>query len=147
MDANSLMFLFAGIAISAAVFALLILFYPKLTERAAGASGTGKEANRALLPFVFYGILAAYRTGERSLREGYPIPSGKDKKKLAGSVYQVLPAKIEGEEVASVKERVSPEQFEQMVQDSFSGFDSFFKDNQTHFDSQFESWKKDHPRA
>ncbi len=145
MDANSLMFLFAGIAISAAVFALLILFYPRLTERSTGASGT--EANRALLPFVFYGMLAAYRTGERSLREGYPIPSGQDKKKLAGSVYQVLPAKIDGEEVASVKQHVSPEQFEQMVQDSFSRFDSFFKDNQSHFDGQFETWKKEHPRA
>lgn len=147
MDANSLMFLFAGIAISAAIFALLILYYPRLTERSTGALGAAKEANRGLSPFVFYGILAAYRLGERALREGYPIPPGQDKKKMAGSVYQVLPAKIGDEEVASVKQRISSEQFEQMIQDSFSGFDSFFKDNQSHFDGQLEAWKKEHPRA
>ncbi|MBI4789362.1 MAG: hypothetical protein HY782_20210 [Chloroflexi bacterium] len=140
MDVNSLIFLFAGIAISSAIFALLIFFYPRLVEREAGAA---EDMERLLLPIAFYGIDAAYRTTECALGDGYPPLSPADKKKIAESVYHALPAKVGDLDASAVRERISPQQFEQIVQDAFKRSEDYYKANEMYFDEQYEAWKKE----
>ncbi len=177
MDTNSLMFLLIGIAISAALFAVLVFFYPQITERrvekaaetpaekpAESAAGkpaetpaetaaekpmekpAEKTADEILRPFLFYGICSAYRTAERAIYDGHPMMWGTDKRKIADSVYDALPAQIDGREASAIKSEVSREQFAEMVQRAFDEFDKFCKENQAFFDQQFETWKQEHPR-
>lgn len=171
MDTNSLMFLFIGIAISAAIFALLVFLYPQMTERraqkpaatapaaepaaetpaaapteAVAPKPAEKTNEQVLLPFLFYGICTAYRTAERAIFDGYPMMWGTDKKKLADSAYDVLPAEVDGRATSALKSEVSKEQFAEMVQRAFGEFDQFCKENQAFFDQQFETWKQEHPR-
>ncbi len=141
MDANSLIFFFAGISISAAIFAALVFFYPQLADRPKAQS-----ADTALLPFLFYGICGAFRTTERAAANGYPLLAGPDKKSVADAVYAVLPAPTGKSAGAIVKDIVSQEQFAQRVQDAFDGFDAFYRDNQDLFDEQYELWQQAHPR-
>ena len=147
MDVNSLIFLFTGIAISAAIFASLIYFYPRLVEREASATASDQEIERALLPFAYYGIDAAYRTTECAMSDGYPPLSTAEKKKIAESTYQVLPPKVGDFDVSRVKGLVSTDQFKQMVNDAFNRSDAFYKANEMYFDEQYETWKKEHPRT
>ncbi len=169
MDTNSLMFLFIGIAISAAIFALLVFLFPQITERRAekpaaapaeksaetpaeapaeapAAKPAEKTSEQILLPFLFYGICTAYRTAERAIFDGYPMMWGTDKKRIADSAYDVLPSEVDGRATSAVKSAVSKEQFAEMVQRAFGGFDKFCKENQAFFDQQFEAWKQEHPR-
>ncbi len=155
MDTNSLMFLFIGIAISAAIFAVLVFFYPQIAERrvdkpaekpAEPPKPVEKSAEETLLPFLFYGICSAYRTAERAVFDGYPLVWGADKKKMADGAYAALPAQIDGRETSAIKSEVSNEQFGEMVQRAFDRFDQFCKENQALFDQQFETWKQEHPR-
>jgi hypothetical protein len=157
MDTNSLMFLFIGIAISAAIFAVLVFFYPQITERRvekASATSTEKSAEKpaekadeqALRPFLFYGICCAYRTAERAVYDGHPMMWGTDKRKIADSVYDVLPSAIDGREASAIKSEVSKEQFAEMLQRAFDEFDKFCNENKAFFDQQFEAWKQEHPR-
>ncbi len=161
MDTNSLMFLLIGIAISAALFALLVFFYPQMTERRIEKAAetpavkptekptdkpAEKTAEQVLRPFLSYGICSAYRTAERAIYDGHPMMWGTDKNKIADSVYDVLPTAIDGREASALKSEVSKEQFAEMVQRAFDEFDQFFKENQAFFDRQFEAWKQEHPR-
>jgi hypothetical protein len=165
MDTNSLMFLLIGIAISAALFAVLVFFYPQITERrvekatapaAEKPAETSTEklmekpaektAEEVLRPFLFYGICCAYRTAERAIYDGHPMMWGTDKRKIADSVYDALPAQIDGREASAIKSEVSKEQFGEMVQRAFDEFDKFCNDNKAFFDQQFEAWKQEHPR-
>lgn len=169
MDTNSLMFLLIGIAISAALFAFLVFFYPQITERRVEKAAESaaekpaetpaekpseeplqkpaeKTAEQILRPFLFYGICSAYRTAERAVYDGHPMMWGTDKRKIADSVYDALPAQINGREASAIKSEVSREQFAEMVQRAFDEFDKFCKENQGFFDQQFEAWKQEHPR-
>jgi hypothetical protein len=68
---------------------------------------------------------------------------GADKKKIADSIYAMLPDKVAIFEVILVKRIVTPERFEQLVQDTFDRSDRFFIEHQKHFDDLFEKWKAD----
>jgi len=68
---------------------------------------------------------------------------GADKKKIADSIYAMLPDKVGIFEVILVKRIVTPERFEQLVQDTFDLSDRFFIEHQKHFDDLFEKWKAD----
>lgn len=66
---------------------------------------------------------------------------GVDKKKIADSMYSMLPDKVGIFEVVLVKRIVSQERFEQLVQNVFDSSDRFFVEHQAHFDELFEEWK------
>jgi len=140
MDQNAWMMLFVGIAISSGLFALGTVLYPKLrTEKQGYPFETEIEA--ALLPIVFQGICSAYRLSEKSVDNIHQRIRGVDKKKIANSIYAMLPDNIGVFEVVLVKCIVSPERFEQLVQNVFDGSDRFFIEHQAHFDELFEKWK------
>ena len=62
---------------------------------------------------------------------------------MADSIYSMLPDKIGDHDLTLVKAVVTPERFEQLVQDAFDRFDRFFMEHQTHFDRLFEEWLKE----
>jgi hypothetical protein len=68
---------------------------------------------------------------------------GAEKKKIADSIYPMLPNKVGRFEVILVKHIVPQERFEQLVQDTFDRSDRFFIEHQKHFDDLFEKWKAD----
>jgi hypothetical protein len=45
-------------------------------------------------------------------------------------------------DLSMVKALITPQRFEQLVQDAFDRFDRFFVEHQKHFDDLFEEWKK-----
>jgi hypothetical protein len=140
MDQNAWIMLFVGIALSCGLFALGVVLYPKLkTEKQDYPFEAQIEA--ALLPIVFQGICAAYRLSENSVDTIHQRIKGVDKKKVADSIYSMLPEKIGSYEVVLVKRIVSRERFEQLVQDTFDTSDRFFVEHQAHFDDLFEKWK------
>jgi hypothetical protein len=140
MDQNAWIMLFVGIALSCGLFALGVVLYPKLkTEKQDYPFEAQIEA--ALLPIVFQGICAAYRLSENSVDTIHQRIKGVDKKRVADSIYSMLPEKIGSYEVVLVKRIVSRERFEQLVQDTFDTSDRFFVEHQAHFDDLFEKWK------
>ena len=140
MDQNAWTMLLVGIAISCGLFALGVILYPKLrTEKQGYPFEAAIEA--ALLPLIFNGICSAYRISERSVDSIHQRIRGADKKKIADSMYAMLPDKIGIFEVVLVKRIVSQERFEQLVQNVFDSSDRFFVEHQSHFDELFEKWK------
>lgn len=140
MDQNAWIMLFVGIAISCGLFALGIVLYPKLKTEKQGYPFEA-EIEAALLPIIFQGISAAYRVSENSMDNVRQRIKGADKKKIADSIYAMLPDKVGIFEVILVKRVVTPERFEQLVQDTFDLSDRFFIEHQKHFDDLFEKWK------
>jgi hypothetical protein len=146
MDQNAWIMLFVGIAVSAGLFALGVVLYPKLkTERQGYPMEAAIEA--ALLPLIFQGICAAYRMSEQGVDELHQRIKGADKKQIANSIYRMLPDKVGDYDLGLVKHLITPERFEQLVQDAFDRFDRFFVEHQTHFDDLFEKWKADNKPA
>jgi hypothetical protein len=76
-----------------------------------------------------------------------PIVKGADKKQIANSIYRMLPDKVGDYDLSLVKHLITPERFEQLVQDAFDRFDRFFVEHQTHFDDLFEKWQADNKPA
>jgi hypothetical protein len=68
---------------------------------------------------------------------------GADKKKMADSIYRMLPDKVGDFDLILIKNVVTEERFERLVQDTFDRFDRFFVEHQAHFDDLFEQWKKE----
>ncbi len=146
MDQNAWIMLFVGIAVSAGLFALGVVLYPKLkTERQGYPLEAAIEA--ALLPLIFQGICAAYRMSEQGVDQLHQRIKGADKKQIANSIYRMLPDKVDDYDLGLVKHLITPERFEQLVQDAFDRFDRFFVEHQTHFDDLFETWKADNKPA
>jgi hypothetical protein len=142
MDQNAWIMLFVGIAVTSGLFALGVVLYPKLkTERQGYPFEAAIEA--ALLPLIFQGVCAAYRLSEKGVDELHQRIQGADKKKMADSIYRMLPEKVGDFELNLVKRIVPPERFAQLVQDAFDRFDRFFVGHQAHFDQLFEQWKAD----
>ena len=132
--------LLVGIAISCGLFALGVMVYPKLrTEKQGYPFEAAIEA--ALLPVIFQGICSAYRLSEKSVDDIHQRLKGADKKKIADSLYGMLPEKIGVFEIVLVKRIVTQERFEQLVQNVFDSSDRFFVEHQAHFDELFEKWK------
>lgn len=140
MDQNAWTMLLVGIAISCGLFALGVVLYPKLKTEKQGYPFE-VEIEAALLPFIFQGICSAYRLSEKSVDNVHQRIKGADKKKIADSIYAMLPDKIGVFEVVIIKRIVSRERFEQLVQDTFDRSDRFFVEHQQHFDDLFEKWK------
>ena len=142
MDSNAWIMFFVGIAVTSGLFALGVVFYPKLkAERQGYPFEAAIEA--ALLPIIFQSICAAYRLSERSVDELHQRLQGADKKEIADSIYGMLPDKIGDFDLNLVKRIVPKERFEQLVQDTFDRFDRFFVQYQGHFDDLFEHWAAD----
>jgi hypothetical protein len=131
---------FVGIAITSGLLALGVVLYPKLKGQ---TQGYPMEAaiEAALLPVIYEGICAAYRMSEKSMDELRRRIQGADKKKIADSIYRMLPDKVGDYELNLVKHLIPQERFEQLVQDAFDRFDRFFVEHQAHFDDLFEQWK------
>jgi hypothetical protein len=146
MDQNAWIMLFVGIAVSSGLFALGVVLYPKLKRE---KQGYPLEAaiEAALLPIIYEGICAAYRMSEKSVDEFRQRIKGADKKKIADSIYRMMPDKIGDYDLGLVKYLVTPERFEQLVQDAFDRFDRFFVEHEAHFDELFEKWKADNAPA
>jgi hypothetical protein len=146
MDQNAWIMLFVGIAVSSGLFALGVVLYPKLKQE---TQGYPLEAaiEAALLPIIYEGICAAYRMSEKSVDEFRQRIKGADKKKIADSIYRMLPDKIGDYDLGLVKYLVAQERFEQLVQDAFDRFDRFFVEHEAHFDELFEKWKADNAPA
>jgi hypothetical protein len=146
MDQNAWIMLFVGIALSAGLFALGVVLYPKLKRE---EQGYPLEAaiEAALLPIIFEGICAAYRMSEKGVDELHQRIQGADKKKMADSIYRMLPDKIGDYDLSLIKSLVAEERFEQLVQDAFDRFDRFFVQHQGHFDELFEQWKAENAPA
>ena len=140
MDQNAWIMFFVGIGVSAGLLALGVALYPKLRRE---QQGYPMEAaiEAALLPVIFEGICAAYRMSEKGVDELHERIQGADKKKVADSIYRMLPDTVGNYDLSLVKSLVTEERFQQLVQDAFDRFDRFFVVHQAHFDELFEQWK------
>lgn len=138
MDGNTWLLFIIGFAVATVLFGLGIWLYPRLNSQ----KGTPQdEAIKAfLMPLIFDGICAAYRVSEMGVDVAGQRLRGLDKKKIADSVYSLLPAKIGSFDIAVVKQVVTQQQFEQLVQNAFEQFDSFYADHHNHFDELFQQW-------
>ncbi|MGD2205592.1 MAG: hypothetical protein PVH17_02325 [Anaerolineae bacterium] len=132
--------LLIGVALSTGIFALLVYLYPKLKTEEQGYP-LEAQIEAALLPLVFEAICSAYRMSEQAVDDVGARIRGLDKKKIADSIYRMLPDKIGDFELTLVKNIIPQERFEQLVQDAFDRFDRFFIEHQRHFDELFEAWK------
>jgi hypothetical protein len=146
MDQNAWIMLFVGIAVASALFALGIVLYPKLKTEKQGYPFEA-EIEAALLPIIFQGISAAYRLSEMGIDEVHQRIKGTDKKKIAESIYSMLPEKIGNFDLALIKRIVPRDRFEQLVQDAFDRFDRFYVEHQQHFDKLFDQWKAENAPA
>ena len=146
MDQSAWIMLLVEIAVASALFALGIVLYPKLKSEKQGYPFEA-EIESALLPLIFEGISAGYRLSEKSVDEIQMRISGTDKKKIADSIYRMLPEKIGSFDVTLIKRVVTQERFETLVQNAFDNFDRFFVEHQKHFDDLFEKWKVENKPA
>lgn len=146
MDQNAWIMLFVGIGVSAGLLALGVVLYPKLKRE---EQGYPMEAaiEAALLPVIFEGLCAAYRMSEKGVDELQKRIQGADKKKIADSIYRMLPDTVGTYDLSLVKNVIPEERFEQLVQDGFDRFDRFFIEHQAHFDELFEQWKAENAAA
>lgn len=140
MDQNAWTMLLVGIAVTSALFALGIVLYPKLKSEKQKYPYEA-EIEAALLPLIFEGISAAYRLSEKGVDDIQIRMKGADKKKIADSIYHLLPDKIGKFDLSLIKGTVPQERFETLVQNTFNNFNSFVDHNQKHFDDLFEKWK------
>ncbi len=140
MDQNALMMLLVGIALTAALFALGVVLYTRLRAETPG-SMRNAAIEAALLPILYQGICAAYRLNEMSLDQLHQALGGADKKKIADSIYAMLPDKIGQFDLVEVKHIVSRERFEALTQEAFDLFDRFYVEHQAHFDQLFQQWQ------
>lgn len=123
-----------------------ITLYPKFKSEKQGYPFEA-EIEAALLPLIFNGICAAYRLSEQSMKDIQKNIKGVDRKKIADTVYRMLPEKIGPFEIGLVKRVVTQERFEVLVQNAFDNFDNFFIQHQKHFDDLFDQWKADNKPA
>jgi hypothetical protein len=140
MDQNAWIMFFVGIGLSAGLLALGVVLYPKLKSEQQGYPFEA-AIEAALLPIIFEGICAAYRTSEKGVDELHQRIQGADKKKIADSIYRMLPDQVGDYDLSLVKNLITEERFQQLVQDGFDRFDRFFVQHQGHFDELFEQWK------
>ncbi len=140
MDQNAWTMLLVGIALTAALFALGVVLYTKLRAETPG-SARDAAIEAALLPILYQGICAAYRLNEISLDQFHQALGGADKKKIADSIYAMLPDKVGQFDLVEVKRVVTPARFETLTQEAFDLFDRFYVEHQAHFDQLFQQWK------
>lgn len=140
MSQDALVMLLVGIAVTSALFAVGIILYPKLKSEKQGYPFEA-AIEAALLPLIFKGVCAAYRLSEKGIDDIQLRIKGADKKRIADTMYRMMPEKIGQFEISLIKRVVSQERFEALVQDVFDNFDAFYVEHQKHFDDLFEKWK------
>ena len=99
------------------------------------------QIEEALLPLVFEAICSAYRMSEQAVDDVGARIRGLDKKKIADSIYRMLPDRVGDHDLTLVKNIIPQDRFVVLVQDAFDRFDRFFIQHQRHFDELFEAWK------
>jgi hypothetical protein len=145
MNQDALIMLLIGIAVTSALFALGIIVYPKLKSEKQGYPFEA-AIEAALLPLIFKGVCAAYRLSEQGVDDIQLRIKGVDKKKIADTVYRMMPENIGPFEITLVKRVITQERFKSLVQNVFDNFDTFFVEHQKHFDDLFETWKAENLR-
>jgi len=140
MEQATLITVLVVVAIGMSLVALGVAFYPKLKREEQGYP-LEAEVEAALLPVIFQGICSAYKLSEQAGDEVHGRLAGVDKKKVAASIYSMLPDQVDGYDLSLIKRLVPQERFEQLVQDGFDRFDRFFTEHRSHFARLFEAWK------
>ena len=135
MTTNEVLMLLAGIAVSCAVFALVLIIYPRMAASGGPMAQASVEAE--LQPLIYEAVMAAYRLSEKSIDQGHPRLNGAAKKQLADDVYTFLPERVGAHDITFVKSLVSRERFAALVQNAFDRFDRFYLANHAHFDDEF----------
>ena len=138
MTTNEVLMLLMGIAVSCAVFALVLIVYPRM--KPAGGQLAQAAAESELQPLIYEAIMSAYRLSEKVIDQGHARLGGADKKKLADDVYTFLPERIGQFDITFVKSLVPRDRFQSLVQNAFDRFDRFYLANHAHFDEEFHKW-------
>lgn len=125
-----------------------VLAYERLKEHVdSGSPGMEDypiivQAEKVLLPYIFRGIMSAYRLSEYAIDEVDERLDGADKKEIADRVYSLLPDEIGGYSIRYIKALIPRERFSEMVQDVFDEFDTFFENNRVAYAAAFSEWKR-----
>lgn len=131
------------LVVAGAGVALGIWLFPKLAKEKQGYPFEA-ELEAALLPVVYQGIMAAYRTSERAMDEIAARIRGSDKKALADTIYNLIPDVIvvQGKAipVSIVKSLIPRWRFEELVQLAFDEFDEQYLSHSARWDRLFEDW-------
>ncbi len=135
MTTNEVLMLLTGIALSCALFALVLIIYPRM--KPAGGPMAQAAVESDLQPLIYEAIMAAYRLSEKSIDQGHARLAGADKKQLADDVYTFLPERVGQHDITFVKSLVPRERFQSLVQNAFDRFDRFYLANHAHFDEEF----------
>src|SRR5438874_1069875 len=114
MTTNEVLMLLAGIAVSCAVFALVLIIYPRMAPSGGPMAQASVEAQ--LQTMIYEAIMAAYRLSEKSIDQGHTRLNGAAKKQLADDVYTFLPERVGEHDITFVKSVVSRERFAALVQ-------------------------------
>lgn len=137
---TGLIALVAVLVLALAAVIVGVKYYPLLKNAKQGYPMEA-EIEAALLPVIFEAICAAYKLSEQSMDVLHERLNGVDKKALADFVYNLLPERIGGFDLALVKALIPPDRFAQLVQDAFNRFDVFWRANEDALNAEFEKWK------
>ena len=138
---NEWIMLLIGLVAGLVVFAVGIRFFPQLAQQKQGYIGE-EEIERALLPFAFNAISAAYKVSEKAIDDVQQRLQGADKAAIARQVYRMLPDQVGDYDVTTIKNTIGEERFAELVQSAYGDFDQFFDQHQSRFDQLYEEWKK-----
>ncbi len=140
---NAIALVMLPLLLTAAGVGLGVWLFPRLAREKQGYPFEA-EVEAALLPVVFQGILAAYRTSERAMDEFATRIQGADKKNLADTIYNLIPDVIvvqgKAVPVGIVKSLVTKERFQEIVQTVFSEFDEQYTAHSERWDRLFDEW-------
>ncbi len=131
----------AIVAIAGAIVALGVWLLPKLKNEEQGYPYEA-EIEAVLVPLIFQGICSAYRVSEWGMEQVGQKMAGLDKKAIANAVYALLPDQIGKFPLYVVKRIVTPERFEQLVQNVFDQFDRHFATFEGKYGELFDEWAK-----
>ena len=95
---------------------------------------------KALLPFIYKGIFAAFKVSEGAVDEVGRRLEGADKKAIADAVYALLPDKIGEWDITLIKKLVTKEQFGVLVQNAFDSLTEFYLTYEGKFDEALDDW-------
>jgi hypothetical protein len=139
MDALPLLVVLALVALGGGLMALGFWAYPKLRTETQGYPHE-KAIEALLLPWIYNGILSAYKVSETAVDEIQQRIRGADKAGIAGALYDMLPAKIGNVPLDVVKMAISRDRFAELVQAAFFEFDEFFEGKEADYEALLEEW-------
>jgi hypothetical protein len=138
---NEWIMLLIGLVAGLVVFGIGIKVFPQLARQEQGYPKE-EEIERALLPFAFNAISAAYKVSEKAIDDVQQRLQGADKAAIARQVYRMLPDRVGGYDVTTIKNTIGEERFAELVEGAYGDFDQFFEQHQNRFDQLYEDWKK-----